>query len=626
VRSALRSPTVDATPADSPAPTEPGLPFLASDRAGVGRHAPDVGASAAAWTVAAITCLGLAAALTWPWARDAWGGRIEGDAAQFVWDAWWVQQRVFSLQNPWWTSDIYAPEGTWLTTHPLETLLMVFVSPLTALAGPMVAYGVLVLVTLAAAGLLAWRLGLALGLGSVGAAVTGVLWMSSPIVVFKLWIGHYMLILLAALLPAVVLAARRLMRTGRTRDGVALGLLLGAALLTDLQVTAYLTLAVAAIGIYAVAIRPEWRSRAALQSAAAVVCTFVLVGSPTLVAVTRAEVDGDYRTPKASRVAWATVANADLAQFVLPSPASRFFADDYDRAADRLGELSQFTVDSAVSFGWAASALAVVGIVGTRRTRRTWWLAGAVLLAVVLSLGPTLKALGQTYVPLGVDAGEEVSLLAPGTWLLGVPVVNELRIPARYALLGALPLVLLAGLGAQSLVRRARGAGATAVVALCALAVAEGAVELPANGPPGERLARLVEADPRPGVVVDVPLSWRSGIEEVGSPEISPRAMLQQTVHEKPIAAGYIARLDGAMLDRLLDRPLYRSLLLRQRNGEIPEGLDDPSRAEVVDDARALGANWIVVWPEADRAVLPFLGAIGYRRIAEDGGVLLYRR
>ena len=67
--------------------------------------------------------------------------------------------------NPWWTGHLYAPEGTYLTAHPLETLLMVLVSPVTALAGPMITYGLLVLVTLAAAGVLAWRLGLAMGLG-----------------------------------------------------------------------------------------------------------------------------------------------------------------------------------------------------------------------------------------------------------------------------------------------------------------------------------------------------------------------------------------------------------------------------------------------------------------------------
>jgi hypothetical protein len=342
--------------------------------------------------------------------------------------------------------------------------------------------------------------------------------------------------------------------------------------------------------------------------------------------VARAELDGDYRTPLAARVTSATSYNADLAQFALPSPGSRFFGDDYRRAADALGSLSSFTIDSSVTLGWATVALALVGIAVTRRARRTWWLAGAVAVSLVLSLGPNPKVLGHAYTPLAVDAGEKVSLAAPGTWLLAVPIVNELRIPARYAQLGALPLVLLAGLGAQALVRRRRVAGALVVTAVCAVAVTEGAVAPHPADPQGERLARIIRDDPRPGIVVDVPLSWRSGIEEVGSSGLSPRAMLQQTIHGKPIASGYIARMDATLLDRLLARPLYRSLLLRQGDGVVPAGLSDPGRAEVIADARRLRAEWVVVWPEADRRILPYLAGIGYHPIAAQDGAMLYSR
>ena len=153
------------------------------------------------------------------------------------------------------------------------------------------------------------------------------------------------------------------------------------------------------------------------------------------------------------------------------------------------------------------------------------------LVCAVLALGPTFKAFGHVHTPLAVDAGEKVSLAAPGTWLLAVPVVNELRIPARYMQLGALPLVLLAGLGAQALVRRRRIAGTAVVAGLCAVAVAEGGVALHADPPSGEKLARIIGDDRRPGIVVDVPLSWRSGIELVGFPFLSSRAMVQQTIH-----------------------------------------------------------------------------------------------
>ena len=580
----------------------------------------------AEWISGIIAFSSLSVVLTWPWATELWHGTVGGDAAQFVWDAWWVRERVLGIDDPWWTNLLYAPEGTYLTAHPLETLLMVLVAPVTVIGGPMVAYGVLVLVTLAAAGVLAWRLGLAMGLGTVGSWVAGLLWASSPIVVYRASSGLYMLLLLAALLPGTLLVALRLMHGFSFKAAVALGVLLGACLLTDLQVTAYLMLAVAAVGVYAVATKPVWRSRAALSRMAAVAAAFLVIGLPVLVMVARTERAGDYGTPTAARVTSATAWNADLAQFLLPSPASRFFADRYARAAGSLGNLGSFAIDSSVALGWATTVLALIGILATRRSRRTWWLASAVLVCTVLSLGPTLKAFGHVYTPLAVDVGEKVSLAAPSTWLLGVPVVNDLRIPARYMQLGALPLVLLAGLGARALVRRRRIVGTAAVAGLCALAVAEGAVKVHADPPAGEHLAQVIRDDPRTGIVVDVPLSWRSGIDLVGSPLVSSRAMVQQTIHGKPIAAGYIARLDRTMLERLTARPLYRSLLLRQGDGDIPPGLDPPSRKDVITDAERLGAHWIVVWPEADRRVLPYLAELGYRRLGSDDGALLYGR
>ena len=384
------------------------------------------------WLVASAAFLGLAVALTWPWVAHIRGRETFGDAAQFVWDSWWLLESVSGFENPWFTDRLFAPEGTWLTAHPLEALLMVVLSPLTAVVGPMTAFGILVIVTLALAGVLAWRLGLCLGLGHVGAAVAGLLWAASPIVVYKST-GHYMLLVLAMLLPAALVLAARLARSHSTRDGAFLGLLLGASMLTDLQVTAYLLLALVASATYVLATRPAWRSRVAIRPLVALAVTFVLVGLPLTISVLRAERDGDYSTPLPLRMFSATHYNADATQFVLPSPASRFFSDDYHTAAARLGNLATFPIDTPVTLGWAALTLAVVGVAATWRRRRTWWMVCAVLACMLLSLGPNLKVAGRMYTPLAVDyGGERVSAIAPASWLLWMPVVKDLRIPARF--------------------------------------------------------------------------------------------------------------------------------------------------------------------------------------------------
>jgi len=577
------------------------------------------------WIVASVSSVALAVVLTWPWAIELWRGRIAGDAGQFTWNAWWVAHQVLSLHNPWWTSYQYAPVGAYLTSHTLDTLLFAILAPLTAAIGPIPVYGLVIIGLHAAAALLMWRLALAMGMGDVGAAAAGVLWASSPIVVFKATAHVHQLVLIASL-PAAFLLWRRLVRTGRIRDGVLLGAFLGAGLLTDLLVAAYLLLALGAAEAYLLLGHGPATLRRRVPALVAASGTFLLVGLPLWVTTIRAESSGHYAATQGDRVESARRFNADVAQFLLPSPFSRLLGDTYRGIADRLGGLADFSVDTPVALGYATLALALVGLVATRGSRRTRWLAASVAVCALLSLGPTLKLAGSVYRPLPVPREETLSAVLPGTWVTAVPVLRDLRIPSRFMILGAFAAVLLAGLGARALVHRRGGPGMAAVACLCVVAMAEGAVAMEGDADPdAKRIAQLIADDPREGIVVDVPLAWADGFSSVGYAPVVSRPLLQQTIHEKPIASGYISRIDRARYDVLLEHPLYRAVLLRQGGGgNVPSG-PAPSEAAAKADAERLKARWVVVWPEADRAVLPFLLRVGYRQVAASpDGVLLY--
>jgi hypothetical protein len=579
------------------------------------------------WGAAAVSSLALAVVLTWPWAIELWGGRIAGDAGQFTWNAWWVAHQVLSLHNPWWTDFQYAPVGAYLTGHTLDTLLFAVLAPLTAVIGPIPVYGLVIVGLHAAAAVLMWRLGLAMGLGDIGAATAGILWASSPIVVFKAT-AHVHQLVLVACLPAAFLLWRRLVRSERLRDGVLLGGFVGAGLLTDLLVAAYLLLALGAAEAYLLAGTGPARLRRRLPALLAGVATLLVVGLPLWITTIRAESSGHYAATEGDRVESARSFNADVAQFLLPSPFSRFLDGAYRSAAERLGALSEFNVDTPVSLGYATLALALVGLAATRRRRRTRWLAASVVVCALLSLGPTLKLAGHVYRPIPVQRGEALSAVLPGTWLTAVPVLRDLRIPPRFMLLGAFAVVLLAGLGARAAVRGHGRAGVVAVACLCAVAVAEGAVAMEGDADPdAKRIARLIAADPRDGIVVDVPLAWADGFSSLGYAPAVGRPLFQQAIHEKPIASGYISRIDRSRYDLLVAHPLYRALLLRQVPAENAPELPRPSEAAVVADAERLEARWVVVWPEADRGVLAFLRRVGYRQVAAStDGVLLYTR
>jgi hypothetical protein len=155
----------------------------------------------------------------------------------------------------------------------------------------------------------------------------------------------------------------------------------------------------------------------------------------------------------------------------------------------------------------------------------------AVELAVWLSLGPVVHSRGREIDGLGLY----------GVLLEHVPGFGALRVPARYAMIAALFLSILAGIGAARLRRRT-------LVALCALVLVESAfvpmyvnqtwgaaggivppprVELPGNAPAVYRHAALMPDDT---VLTELPF---------GDPAWELRYVYYSTVHWQRLVNGY---------------------------------------------------------------------------------------
>jgi hypothetical protein len=119
--------------------------------------------------------------------------------------------------------------------------------------------------------------------------------------------------------------------------------------------------------------------------------------------------------------------------------------------------------EGALYPGLTVVALALVAMaVGVRhRSRQPWvFFAIATVLAFWLSLGPTV-----------MHAGQETGIPSLYRWLMHVPGYGSLRVPARFAMLVAFFLAVLAGYGAAALLRARRGLAV--LTALCALFLVE---------------------------------------------------------------------------------------------------------------------------------------------------------
>ena len=196
----------------------------------------------------------LAAGIAVTWPRVATGpGRVPAvrDISSYVWALWWVAHQAIHLANPWFTGSMAAPVGIQLGYDTTMPLLGVLLAPVTLTAGPAAAFW---LITIVLPGLLCYVMYLTarLWLGRPGAIAAGALYGLAAMLDWQVWF-HLNIAAGMLTVPAALGAAVRLRRSGRRRDAVLLGVVLGVSVLIN-QETALLAGAIAgAVLIAAVA-------------------------------------------------------------------------------------------------------------------------------------------------------------------------------------------------------------------------------------------------------------------------------------------------------------------------------------------------------------------------------------
>jgi hypothetical protein len=202
----------------------------------------------------------------------------------------------------------------------------------------------------------------------------------------------------------------------------------------------------------------------------------------------------------------------------------------------RLGNVTQLLLRAVAGFGgvlWLSPE--------TRRRageffRSRGWYAGALAIAVWLSLGPAPRVMGR---PL--------ELASPYKFLFDVvPGFDGLRVPARFAMIATLMLAILGGYGAAAILRRR--AGTTVAVILAALFLFEARARpfvVNAMEPLREYTtpeARLYPPNRAPAIyraVARLPIDAVLAELPIGQTDYDVRAMFYSTVHWRRLVNGY---------------------------------------------------------------------------------------
>lgn len=532
----------------------------------------------------------LAVVATWPLAVhfDTHIPGDRGDGPNFIWRLWWVPHALFTLhQSPWTTGLIFHPQQTALAFDTLVPLYGIASHPLQVLGGPVVAYNLLLLGSIAAAAWTAFLLVRGLAGGWAGPLLAGALFGFSPYMLAHVR-GHLNLVAIWPL-PLFALCLARALERGSARWAAGAGAALGVLSLIDYQ-NAVFALLLAVFAGLAIIRRPGPPLRPALRAGLWVVAVWLLVFAPLLFPALAA-VGGGF-SPAAS-LRDARFYSADLTAFLSPGDPqlARSGSPDFHGIGG---------IEGVAYVGWFALLLAALGAVRGRAPRATpgspavlgpgFWVACAAVFGL-LALGPELHVNGQSTFSV---AGLQFSVPLPYAVLHQVPLMNAVRVPSRFAVMVYLAVAVLAGYGVATLRRqpvagswmanfRSGALGFLLLPFAAGLAVDYRPPELPLRSVQAPAFYTWLASQPGDGALLTLPIQLAAGS---GATVGEDQQLIQsyQTVHRRPVVNGHVARGPAALVGYYGDLPVLSWLLDPFAQRPAPEDLDPATFARAVGD------------------------------------------
>ncbi|HEX5501386.1 MAG TPA: hypothetical protein VFW96_02110 [Thermomicrobiales bacterium] len=464
------------------------------------------------------------------------------DVWAHLWWLWWVREALLHGHNPYVTDQLYFPYGAPLYLMGMDLVSAVLGVPLQGLVGLVTTYNLLAVAAAAFGAYAAYLLALDVTGSRAGALVAGALFGFAPLQASFANMGQLELASVG-FLPLAILFLLRLRGAARPRDVALAAVCLALATLSSWYQALDLALFAAVYAGWVLAaciVAREWaragRFVARLAAAGALAAAFL---SPVLVPALREARDGGVAaTPRE----WIASASLDLADAFRPNALHPLNG----------GVRPEF----AAALGFAALALALLGLWAARRRAALWAAVGVV--AFALALGPYLL----------VDGRRVGGAVLPYNLLYALPLGSIARAPVRFEALTLLAGAVLAAWGVAWLAARAAAWRPARAGALRALVAALALALVLAEWLPVPRPLQAATADAAYAALAAGP---PGGVYELPYDAIA-HEMYWQTLHGRPIVGGYISRkIPYPLLDAV---PVVKQL--RERGDPDMRALSDP--------------------------------------------------
>ena len=383
-------------------------------------------------------------AVTWPRATYI-TGRLPSmrDSAAYVWGFWWMARRLSHLANPWVTDHMAAPAGVLLGYHTLMPLPGLLLTPVTLIFGPSASYNLLVILV---PGLLCYAMYRAARLwlpSQTGAIAAGAFFGLSAMLAQEDWY-HINIAVGALFLPLALEASVRLRRSPGWRQALILGVVVGAAVLTDPESAVLTGILVGLVLLPWLLWRP---SVARLWPAALGAVVAAIVAGPQLAAMIHEQSRGGLQIDARLLGVTDKLYGVGLPGMFAPTPR----VADFGLTALAQPFLHSRDNEGLPMFGVTLTALALIGLVVAWRQRRAWQLAALWLGCTALALGMSLWVAKSQIIPWMQDwHGVRVSPLMPYTWFVRIPGLSALSVRRTgWGFLGLVPAGSAGGRGGE---------------------------------------------------------------------------------------------------------------------------------------------------------------------------------
>jgi hypothetical protein len=460
--------------------------------------------------------------LTWPIALS-FSTRFyvdDYDGLQNVWNLWWVRFSVLKLhQLPWHTGWLHYPLGTSLLGHSLNPFNGFLSIPLRWFLSDVRTLNTIVTFCFVATGLTAFRLARHLT-GKYWPSIFGGFVFTFSSYHFAHAQGHLQLISME-FIPLFMLCWLRLLERPTILRAVGCAIVLGLVLLCDHYYFLYCVMGGAIVLLWLA--WPAWKNhRWRLLAAIATFCgTTLLTCGPLALAL----VVTNHRDPfqGAHEVdLWSCDA---LAPFV-PGGAWAFGPETKFYWKTLPGNY----VEDSVYLGWSVIGLLITGVIGRCRSRRTWMWLSIGLIFMVFSFGPKFRVWGTAM----------TGNVMPYEWLLKIaPPLKLSGMPVRMMVMTSLSASMLAAVGMAVLLsfesKTKWGFAAAFALLLCFEILPR---DLPLTAPDVPQWVNALRDLPGTGGVI------------VNVHQSDGRTLYQQSIHQKPMALGYLARVQQSALDQ----------------------------------------------------------------------------